>query len=201
MSPSTVTTPEDVKAQILVAAGVRFAQYGFQKTTMAEIAQDCKMSAANLYRYFENKSDIGAAIAARHFADKEQRWREVIRRPGLSASERLETFTIENMRCVYDEFCHHPRVSELVDVIAHEHWDLIQRHLDTNRALLAEVLAEGNRSGEFDVPDVVTAAEFIQMATAKFCTPLMMLGKHSIEELDRLARGVVGLLIRGLSKR
>lgn len=201
MKPAPVSTPEDVKNQILCAAGARFALHGFHKTTMAEIAQDCKMSAANLYRYFESKSDIGAAIAARHFATKEQAWREVVRRPGLSASQRLEVFIIENMRCVYDEFCNQPRVSELVEFIAAEHWDLVQRHLDTNRALLAEVLAEGNRTGEFDVPDVVASAEAIQMATAKFCTPLMMLGKHSLDELERLARGVVGLLIRGLRKQ
>ena len=37
---------------------------------MAEIAQDCQMSAANLYRYFDNKQDIGAAISQLCLADK-----------------------------------------------------------------------------------------------------------------------------------
>ena len=38
------------------AAWERFVQYGFVKTTMAEIARDCGMSAANLYMFQSNKS-------------------------------------------------------------------------------------------------------------------------------------------------
>jgi AcrR family transcriptional regulator len=53
--------PVDARLQILDAAHRRFSAYGFGKTTMAEIADDVGMSAANLYRYFENKLDLGAA--------------------------------------------------------------------------------------------------------------------------------------------
>ncbi|MDH3693378.1 MAG: TetR/AcrR family transcriptional regulator, partial [Gammaproteobacteria bacterium] len=38
-------TSENVRERILEAANVRFQQYGYNKTTMAEIAGDCKMSA------------------------------------------------------------------------------------------------------------------------------------------------------------
>ena len=54
--------PEEIQQRILHAAEERFQQYGYNKTTMAEIARDCDMSAANLYRYFENKLAIGAAL-------------------------------------------------------------------------------------------------------------------------------------------
>jgi len=54
---------ESTREQILSAATGRFERYGYGKTTMAEIAGDCEMSAANLYRYFESKLDIGAALA------------------------------------------------------------------------------------------------------------------------------------------
>ena len=54
---------DDPSARILAAAYARFQRFGFGKTTMAEIAGDCGMSAANLYRYFENKEDIGVHTA------------------------------------------------------------------------------------------------------------------------------------------
>jgi len=38
---------------------------------MAEVATDCSMSAANLYRYFENKLEIGIAIANQFLIKKE----------------------------------------------------------------------------------------------------------------------------------
>ncbi|MBT3172542.1 MAG: helix-turn-helix transcriptional regulator, partial [Rhodospirillaceae bacterium] len=60
MNKSTAVLAEDTQAQILQAATERFRHYGYRKTTMAEVARDCSMSAGNLYRYFESKSDIGA---------------------------------------------------------------------------------------------------------------------------------------------
>lgn len=54
---------ESIKTQILDAAMNRFARFGFGKTTMAEIAKECDMSAGNLYRYYENKAEIAAGCA------------------------------------------------------------------------------------------------------------------------------------------
>jgi AcrR family transcriptional regulator len=52
-------TTEETKNNILDKAYLRFCHFGFGKTTMAEISEDCEMSAGNLYRYFENKKKIG----------------------------------------------------------------------------------------------------------------------------------------------
>ena len=69
--PSTST--RNTQEQIMDAAWQRFVLYGYGKTTMAEIAQDCSMSAANLYRFFKSKQDIGAALAGRCMTEKELR--------------------------------------------------------------------------------------------------------------------------------
>ena len=61
----TEETTEEIKHNILDKAFARFGHFGFGKTTMAEIAKDCEMSAGNLYRYFENKKEIGAGCAKR----------------------------------------------------------------------------------------------------------------------------------------
>ena len=50
---------------------------------MAEIAEDVDMSAANLYRYFEDKQDIAAACAGRCMGGRAELLREVVKRPGL----------------------------------------------------------------------------------------------------------------------
>ena len=43
-----------IKAEILTVAQERFRNFGYGKTTMAEIDYDVHMSASNLYRYFQN---------------------------------------------------------------------------------------------------------------------------------------------------
>jgi AcrR family transcriptional regulator len=47
----------------VAAARARFQRYGYAKTSMQEIAADCGMSAANLYRYYDGKLAIGLAVA------------------------------------------------------------------------------------------------------------------------------------------
>ena len=85
---------DSIREQIIDAAQARFRFYGYRKTTMAEIAADVAMSAANLYRYFENKQDIAAACAKRYLLDRIAFLREIVQRPGLAATERLEAFVV-----------------------------------------------------------------------------------------------------------
>ena len=61
---------------------------------MAELAGDCGMSAGNLYRYFNNKEEIGAQVAARCMQDHEEIGRGVLGRSDLGAGEKLEAFIV-----------------------------------------------------------------------------------------------------------
>ena len=43
----------DTRERILVVAERLFRQLGYQKTTVADIAKELRMSPANVYRFFE----------------------------------------------------------------------------------------------------------------------------------------------------
>lgn len=190
---------EDTRERILDAAEERFSVYGFGKTTMAEIAKDCQMSAANLYRYFENKQDIGAAICSQCMSEKLSLLREVVRRPGLSSAQRLQEYVLEILRYTHNRTSDQDKISELVAHITSDRKDLVHNLVESEQGLIAEILAEGNRSGEFDIEDVIKAAEYVNAATVKFSVPIFM-GLYPLEEFENKARGVVQLLIKGLQK-
>ena len=78
-----------VRARILLAAEERFVRYGFGKTTMAEIAADCGMSAGNLYRFFDNKGDIATASASQWLAALEARLSTIGDDAQVSPADRL----------------------------------------------------------------------------------------------------------------
>ncbi|MEJ5091484.1 HTH-type transcriptional regulator RutR [compost metagenome] len=49
----------DNKKELIIAAAIRrFAHYGFSKTTMNEIAEDIKITKANLYYYYPEKTAL-----------------------------------------------------------------------------------------------------------------------------------------------
>ena len=193
-------TPEDIKSRIIEEAQKHFRQYGFNKTTMAEIAKDCHMSAANLYRYFENKEEIGVEIANGCLFNGETCLRDIVRQTGMTAAQKLEALVLRNIQYSFEFFADQPRLSELVEFIMQERKDIVTRHKESLRSLLAEILAEGNRNGEFNVPDILETAQIIQFATMGFnAPPMVMLGFYSLEEIERQAKGVIKLLVQGLS--
>ncbi|MFQ5580033.1 MAG: TetR/AcrR family transcriptional regulator [Nitrospiria bacterium] len=191
----------DIKQQIIDVADTRFRRYGFGKTTMAEIAKDCSMSAANLYRYFENKQRIGVEIALKCMCHKEKVGRDVLLRDKLSASARLEVFFLEILEYTHTLCADDPHLFELVAFISREHPDLVLRHQASLRSFVAEILAEGNRTGEFDVPDIVATAESLLFATVHFYyPPLVAMKTLSLEDLKEAGKEVIALIIRGLKR-
>jgi hypothetical protein len=84
--------------------------------------------------------------------------------------------------------------------IQQEKFDMIQALMNCQQSLLAEILAEGNRSGEFDVPDVLETASLIQSVVTLFNAP-HFINSYSFEKLENDAKGVVELLVCGLKKR
>ena len=190
---------DDPRARILEAAEARFRQYGYNKTTMNEIANDCQMSAANLYRYFENKLDIGAAMAQGCFIDKEQLLEEVVNQTDLSAIKRLEEFVLTLLRYTHGQCYDQPRINELVDSIVQERPALVQRKIAGERALLEQILTAGKSTGEFDIKNIGTTTEAVHTSLVKFSVPLFM-GMYPLDEFERIAKNVVALLVNGLKK-
>jgi len=195
----TAENTDDIRQRILQAAEERFRTYGYGKTTMAEIAKDSAMSAANLYRYFENKLDIGAFLAQQCMAEQLDISREVVQRAGLSSAERLQEFILVKLRYIHDSCACDNKINELVATIVSERKELVHNKEAAEQSLIAEILAEGNRNGEFNIPDVLKTAKSVQSATVKFSVPIFM-GLYPLKEFEEMAIDVVQLLLSGLKK-
>src|SRR5438477_1264456 len=55
-------TDHNVRDQILEAAGAHFSRYGYDKTTVSELAKAIGFSKAYIYKFFDSKQAIGEAI-------------------------------------------------------------------------------------------------------------------------------------------
>lgn len=192
-------TQEEVREAILAAAKSRLARYGYGKTTMAELAGDCKMSAGNLYRYFVSKLDIAEALARESFAKTADALRAMVRQPGQEAAAKLEEFFVRRLQFTFQELADDPHSMEVGQMISRERPQVATESLAQIRSLVAEILAQGNATGEFDVPDVAGAADTLMNATMKFSYPQLWT-QQSLEELERETRAVVALVVRGLRR-
>jgi TetR/AcrR family transcriptional regulator, repressor for uid operon len=66
MSQPQLDSLPDRRSQILEAALVCFAKRGFHQTSMHDISAEAGISVGLIYRYFENKEAVIAAMADRH---------------------------------------------------------------------------------------------------------------------------------------
>jgi len=196
--PSAVEN--STRARILDAAELRFQAYGYGKTTMTEIAEDVGMSAANLYRYFHNKLDIGVACSNRCLQGRIDRLRQAARSGGHGAGQRLERFFLEDLNVTHEIVSERPHINEMVELITTRKPELIKARIRDIVSLLAEILAYGNERGEFDVDDVVASAATVHAALVLFELPIFV-GLYSHAEYSGQARALARLLVQGLSRR
>lgn len=188
------------RESILDAASERFLQYGYGKTTMAEIATDVNMSAANLYRYFDNKRDIGAGLALRCFTQKELLLAEVVQRTDLNAAAKLEAYLLTLLRYTHGQCHNQPRINELIEDIATHRADIVARKLQGEHQFIAAILDEGRRSGEFAIDDIKTTAATVMNMSLVYGMPFFMQA-HPLERFEAMACNTAQLLVRGLARR
>ena len=190
----------DIREVILEAAKGRLSRYGYGKTTMAELAGDCNMSAGNLYRYFMCKLDIAEAIARESFARIAEKMRKVVRQSGQSTPDKLKDLLFCQLRETWHELEHDKHMVEMAMMIAHERPEVGNEGIAQVRSLIAEVLAQGNATGELDVQDVACVAEWIQCATSKYRYPQIS-SSLTLPQLEKELEGVISLLVRGVACR
>src|SRR2546427_6015902 len=58
-------TDHNVRDQILEAAGEHFSRYGYDKTTVSDLAKAIGFSKAYIYKFFDSKQAIGEAICSK----------------------------------------------------------------------------------------------------------------------------------------
>ena len=156
----------DTRERILVVAERLFRQIGYQKTTVADIAKELRMSPANVYRFFDSKKSINQGVARILMGEVEDATVVIMQKPG-SASERLRDMIKTIHRMNSERYVGDSKLHEMVEVAMQESWDVCVAHMKLVTETIGGVIAQGVASGEFEVADVPLAA---------FCTCHAMVG-------------------------
>lgn len=192
-----MTDSDDPRTKIIEAARSRFKHYGYTKTTMAELAEDCEMSPGNIYRYFPGKLDIAEEICRNASIQNAAALSHILTRPGRSAAERLYDFLFQDLRETFHTLEQDPKIVEMAHIIATERPQFLNEGMKREREVLQRIIEFGNASGEFRVADPAFVAEIIQSATMKFMYP-QLFTSLSLEQLERELKGVYTMISAAL---
>jgi AcrR family transcriptional regulator len=205
MTPITTTEPASGKADpretILKAAAERILHYGYNKTTMTEIAADCGMSAGNIYRFYPSKIDIAEAMTRQFGKVMHAAYAAIIRDSAKSPSAKLASFFQLRLESTFRMFEKNPKLMELAEIMGRERPEYLAEERAQERKQIEKILEEGRDSGDFAVTqDLTILADLVQCTMMKFRFPHLW----TTEQLDSLKvelQGVLDLVFTGLSAR
>lgn len=206
MNRASPGTQEDraaaTRLSILDTAEALFRSMGYQKTAVADIARELRMSPANVYRFFASKSAINEAIAARLLEGVAGDLEAIADGPG-AAADRLRAM----MRLLHARhmalFFKEKRMHDMVTAAMSEHWGVVAAFIGRIEGALGRVLADGAARGEFAALDPAATARMIKQATLCWMHPVLIaesLAKNMTDEI-RMAgelESMLDLLIKGL---
>lgn len=189
---------DDTRALILGAAMTRILHYGYGKTTMAEIARDCDMSAGNIYRFFASKLDIAEALAWKKHSILLEQLEAIASDTSRSAIDRLRAFLAKQLDYSHALLSEDDKILEVAEVLNRERPEFVREESASQRMQMEKILAAGVANGEFHaLESVEETANTIQTATMKFCYP-QVFSTTPLDRLEAELASVTDLIIAGL---
>jgi AcrR family transcriptional regulator len=139
----------DVRTQIIEAATAHFSHYGYDKTTVSDLAKAIGFSKAYIYKFFASKQAIGEVICANCLGQIESEVHGALR--GVQAPpERLRVLFTVIVEASLRLFLQDRRLYEIAVAAATDHWPSTQAYQGRIRQLVEEILAAGRASGAFE---------------------------------------------------
>jgi AcrR family transcriptional regulator len=163
----------DIRERILEVAERLFRQLGYQKTTVADIAKELRMSPANVYRFFDSKKAIHEGVCRLLMGGVDAEVRRIANAPGPAVPRLRELLkTVHRMNS--ERFVGDSKLHEMVEIAMEENWEVCLAHIQAIVESIGSVIAQGVASGEFEVADVPLAAMCTCHAMVGYFHPQMI---------------------------
>ena len=188
----------DTRERILVVAERLFRQIGYQKTTVADIAKELRMSPANVYRFFDSKKAIHESVARGLMGGVEEAASAIAAKPG-PATARFRELLITVNRMNTERYVGDSKLHEMVEIAMEEDWDVCVTHIECVTGIIGQVLADGVASGEFEAPDLPLAALCTCTGMIRFFHPEMI--AQAVNKPSATIDQMIDFLLRALEPR
>ena len=188
----------DTRERILVVAERLFRQIGYQKTTVADIAKELRMSPANVYRFFDSKKAIHEGVARGLMGGVEIEAQKIAAASGPAAT-RLRDLMKTVHRMNTERYVGDSKLHEMVEIAMEESWEVCVAHISRIDEKIAAVIARGLASGEFEAADVPLAAMCACTAMVRFFHPQMI--AQSVNKPGPSLDQMIDFVLAGLSPR
>lgn len=187
----------EVRDQIVIAATEHFSRYGYEKTTVSDLAKAIGFSKAYIYKFFESKQAIGEAICANCLRQIETEVRAAVdeaERPPEKLRRMFKALVESSLRLFFQD----RKLFEIAASAATENWQAARAYDGRIQELLQDILQQGRQSGDFERKTPLDEAVMaIHLVMRPYLNPLLL--QHGLDYTDEAPLLLSSLILRSLS--
>ena len=195
--PARGPADHEVRDQIVAAATEHFSRYGYEKTTVSDLAKAIGFSKAYIYKFFESKQAIGEMICINCLREIESEVRAAFAETDLPPEKLrriFKVFTDASLRLFFRD----RKLYDIAASAATENWQAVQAYEARVQQLLQEILQEGRQSGDFERKTPLDeTAMAIYLVLRPYLNPLLL--QYNRDTTDVAPAQLSSLVLRSLS--
>ena len=195
--PSRGPVDHAVRDQIVDAAGEHFRHYGYEKTTVSDLAKAIGFSKAYIYKFFDSKQAIGEAICAKTLSGVIATVEEAVAGASTPTEKfrRLFKFLVSTHVTL---FFSERKLFEVAAYAAGERWPSTRVYCDRIREIVRDIIREGRESGEFERKTPLDeTVDAIDLVMQPYVNPLLL--QYSLDVAEEAPVRLANLVLRSLA--
>jgi len=194
-----IAVREDIRDLILDAADQLLARYGYRKMTIDDLAREVGIGKGTVYLHFKSKEDVALSRIDRVIQRLTERL-HVLGASGQSPVEKLRAMLMLRVMFRFDNVQHYTEsINQVMAAIRPALLERRKHYFEAEARIIAGVLKDGRRAGDFFFKDPVNTARALLTATNSLLpyslSPRELGERASVEQ--QTAR-IVDLLVSGL---
>jgi AcrR family transcriptional regulator len=189
-------TREETRTRILNQAHALFRQFGYSKTTVADIARELAMSPANIYKFFPSKNALIQVAADHNLCLIKGELTQVVRTK-KGAANRLLGVMLTIYRFHQDHFRNEHQMYKLVITATEENWSCVRIFKEFLTKTVSEIVEEGVKAREFRRMDAAATTEVLLDCFTWITNPILF-KELNPDEVENRARAQMQLLKKAL---
>ncbi|MCV4340877.1 TetR/AcrR family transcriptional regulator [Pseudomonas capsici] len=195
--PSRGPSDHNVRDQIVEAATQHFGHYGYEKTTVSDLAKAIGFSKAYIYKFFDSKQAIGEVICGNRLAAiMEIVDASVVDAP--TASEKLRRMLKALVEAGSSLFFLDRKLYDIAAVSARDQWPSARGHETRLRQLIEQIVREGREAGEFERKTPLDeVANAIYLVMWPYINPVLL--QYSLDRAEETTVHLSALILRSMA--
>ncbi|HDZ0904498.1 TPA: TetR/AcrR family transcriptional regulator [Klebsiella pneumoniae] len=174
-----------------------FSRYGYEKTTVTDLAKAIGFSKAYIYKFFDSKQAIGEAICA-SLLEKIMVAVSAAIADAPSASEKLRRLFRALTEAGSELFFEDRKLYDIAAVAARDKWPSTEQYAGHLQQLIGQILVEGRQAGEFERKTPLDEATLaVYMVMCPFINPVQL--QYNLDTAPTAAVLLASLILRSLS--